>query len=246
MALGLPVILFTATRSTSSHRAATATPTFTPGGTPSLAGQGTMATLAIKASPHVSWKRTARGGIVAVSVFALLVVALMVLRALGIGPAGSLLAVGQALGERQGARRRLRRAGRGLVARRDDRRGGADQPRRRAAAVHVMPTSAIVAALEQMQRPDTARVDLATAREIAQRTGAKAVVAGSVVPAGTGYIVTARLVAARDRRRARVVSRVGEGRGRPDPVGGPADARSSAERSASRSRRCATRRASIR
>jgi tetratricopeptide (TPR) repeat protein len=39
-------------------------------------------------------------------------------------------------------------------------------------------------------------VDFATAREIAQRTGAKAVVGGSVVPAGGGYIVTARLVAA--------------------------------------------------
>jgi tetratricopeptide (TPR) repeat protein len=47
-----------------------------------------------------------------------------------------------------------------------------------------------------MNRPDTARVDFNTAREIAQRTGAKAVVAGSVVPAGSGYIVTARLVAA--------------------------------------------------
>jgi tetratricopeptide (TPR) repeat protein len=63
-------------------------------------------------------------------------------------------------------------------------------------AVHVMTTSAIVAALEQMKRPDTARVDFATAREIAQRSGAKAVVAGSVVPAGSGYIVTARLVSA--------------------------------------------------
>ena len=62
--------------------------------------------------------------------------------------------------------------------------------------MHVVPTSAVVAALEQMKRPDTARVDFATAREIAQRAGAKAVVAGSVVPAGSGYIVTARLVAA--------------------------------------------------
>ena len=50
-----------------------------------------------------------------------------------------------------------------------------------------------------MKRPDTARVDFAIAREIAQRAGAKAVVAGSVVPAGSGYIVTARLVAAESR-----------------------------------------------
>jgi len=196
MALGLPVILFTAYTQFVSHRMATATPTYTPGGTPSLAGaQGTMATLAIKASPHVSWKRTARGGIAAVSVFALLVVAWMTMRALGIGPAGSLLASGK-----------LSASDKVLVAAFDA--PGADSSLgatiaeavrtnlSQSRAVHVMSTSAIVAALQQMKRPDTARVDFATAREIAQRSGAKAVVAGSVVPAGSGYVVTARLVAA--------------------------------------------------
>ncbi len=196
MALGLPVILFTAYAQFVSHRAAIATPTYTPGGTPSLAGvQGTMATLAIKASPHVSWKRATRGGIFAVGVFALLVAAWMVMRALGIGPAGSLLASGK-----------LAASDKVLVAAFDAPaadsslgstiaeavRTNLSQSR----AVHVLPTSAVVAALEQMARPDTARVDLAIAREIAQRAGAKAVVAGSVVPAGSGYIVTARLVAA--------------------------------------------------
>ena len=159
MALGLPVILFTAYTQYVSHRMATATPTYTPGGTPSLAGaQGTMATLAIKASPHVSWKRTARGGIIAVSVFALLVVAWMTMRALGIGPAGSLLASGK-----------LSASDKVLVAAFDAPaadsslgttiaeavRTNLSQSR----AVHVMSTSAIVAALEQMKRPDTARVD---------------------------------------------------------------------------------------
>ena len=96
MALGLPVILFTAYAQYVAHRAATATPTFTPGGTPSLdAAHGTMATLAIKASPHMSWRRTARGGMIAVGVFVLLVAGFMTLRALGIGPAGSLLAAGK-------------------------------------------------------------------------------------------------------------------------------------------------------
>ena len=65
-----------------------ATPTFTPGGTQSPAARGTMATLAIKASPHVSWQRTVRGGMIAVGVFVLLVAGFMTLRALGIGPAG--------------------------------------------------------------------------------------------------------------------------------------------------------------
>ena len=73
-----------------------ATPTYTPGGTPSLAGvQGTMATLAIKASPHVSWKRATRGGLIAVSAFALLVAVLDDHARARIGPAGSLLASGK-------------------------------------------------------------------------------------------------------------------------------------------------------
>ena len=195
MALGLPLILFTAYTQYVAHRMASATPTYTPGGTPSLAMQGTMATIAIKASPHVSWRRTVRGGVLAVSGFALLVAAYMILRVLGIGPGASLLAAGK-----------LSSNDKVLVAAFDA--PGADSSLgstiaeavrtnlSQSSAVHVVQTSAVVAALEQMKRPDTARVDLATAREIAQRSGAKAVVSGRVVPAGAGYILTLRLVAA--------------------------------------------------
>ena len=196
MALGLPVILFTAYTQYVSHRMATATPTFTPGGTPSLGNvRGTMATLAVRASPHVSWKRTMRGGIIAVSVFAAVVALYMLLRMLGVGPAGSLFAAGK-----------LAPSDKVLVAAFDA--AGADTSLGSTIAeavrtnlsqsrvVHVLQTSSIVAALEQMQRPDTTRIDLTIARDIAQRTGAKAVVAGRIVPAGSGYVVTARLIAA--------------------------------------------------
>ena len=195
MALGLPLILFTAYTQYVARRMASATPTYTPGGTPSLALQGTMATIAIKASPHVSWKRTTRGGILAVSGFVLLVAAYMLLRVLGIGPGASLLAAGKlssndkvlvAAFEAPGADSSLGSTIAEAV------RTNLSQ----SSAVHVVQTSAVVAALEQMKRPDTTRVDLATAREIAQRAGAKAVVSGRVVPAGAGYILTLRLVAA--------------------------------------------------
>jgi tetratricopeptide (TPR) repeat protein len=195
MALGLPVVLFTAYTQYIAHRAATSTPAFTTGGTRSLAGHGTMATIAIKASPHVSWRRTIRGGIAAVSVFVLLIAGYMLLRVLGIGPAGSLFAAGTlaandnvivAAFEAPGADSSLGSTIAEAV------KTSLSESR----AVHVMPTTAVVAALEQMRRPDTARVDFTTAREIAQRSGAKAVVAGSVVPAGTGYVITVRLVGA--------------------------------------------------
>ena len=55
---------------------------------------------------------------------------------------------------------------------------------------------AIGAALRRMQREPTAWVDLALAREIAEREGAKAVVTGDVNPLGGGYVVTLRLVSA--------------------------------------------------
>ena len=194
MAIGFPVILFTGYTQYVARRVAQATPTLTPRGTlvrPSA--NGTLAQLAVKASPHVSWSRTARGGIAALTTFALLVAGYLVLRVLGIGPSGSLLAAGK-----------LNAQDRVLVA-------AFDATSRDSAladvvsvavrtnlaqshAVTMVPTSGIVAALQRMQRPATSRVDLALAREIAAREGIKAVVGGSVASAGSGFIITARLL----------------------------------------------------
>ena len=130
MALGFPVILFTGYTQYVARKVAQATPTLTPRGTlvrPSA--NGTMAQLAVKASPHVSWARTARGGIAALTAFALLVAGYLVLRALGIGPSGSLLAAGQADRAGPRARRLVRRGGEGLRARRRGGGRGAHEPR---------------------------------------------------------------------------------------------------------------------
>ena len=59
------------------------------------APHGTMATLAMKAGPTLTWRRAWMGGAVALGRFVLLVIGFMVLRALGIGPAGSLMAAGR-------------------------------------------------------------------------------------------------------------------------------------------------------
>src|SRR4030095_12505900 len=78
MALGLPVILFTAYTQYIARRVLTTSPTFTPGGTP-RATTGTLANIAIKASPHVSWRRAALGGVYAVGAFIVLIGAFMLL-----------------------------------------------------------------------------------------------------------------------------------------------------------------------
>jgi tetratricopeptide (TPR) repeat protein/tRNA A-37 threonylcarbamoyl transferase component Bud32 len=196
MALGFPVVLFTGYTQYVARKVAMATPTHTPRGTLVRPGaNGTLANLAVKASPHVSWARTARGGMVALTVFALLVSGALVLRALGIGPWGSLLAAGK-----------LTAQDRVLVAAfdaasRDTALGDVVSEAVRtnlaqSRAVNVVTTSSLVAAMQRMQRNPTDRVDLALAREIAQREGIKAVVAGTVTPVGQSFIITTRLVAA--------------------------------------------------
>jgi len=194
MALGFPVILFTGYTQLVARRVAQATPTLTPRGTVVRASaNGTLAQMAVKASPHLSWARTARGGIAALTAFALLVAGYLVLRALGIGPSGSLLAAGK-----------LSAQDRVLVtsfdaAAKDSALGDVVSVAVRtnlaqSRAVQLVSTSGIVAALERMQKPASARVDVALAREIAQREGIKAIVSGSVASAGTGFIITARLL----------------------------------------------------
>lgn len=193
MGLGLPVILFTAFVQRVTRRALTATPTLTPGGSP--APRGTMATIAVKAAPHVSWRRTALGGAVAVGGFVILVGAWMLMRALGIGPAASLMSTGQ-LAEKD---RVIVTEFRGPAT--DSLLGPTVTDAFRtdlaqSASLSVMPVNAVREALQRMQRPVGTRVDYALAREIASREGIKAVVDGDVVELGGGYVLSARLIAA--------------------------------------------------
>ncbi|HEX6316833.1 MAG TPA: protein kinase [Gemmatimonadaceae bacterium] len=193
MLLGLPVILFTGYVQRVAHRAVNKTPTFTPGGTRS-APLGNMATLAMKATPYVSWRRTALGGVYAVSAFVLLVGGFMVMRALGIGPAASLFAAGK-----------LERNERLLVTDFGV-NGGADSSLgtvvseairtdlAQSTVLSIAPASFLRGALVRMRREPDARVDATIASEIALREGIKAFVDGDVTPVGNGFIISARLV----------------------------------------------------
>jgi tetratricopeptide (TPR) repeat protein len=194
MALGLPVVLWTGYVQRVTRRALAATPTFTPGGTPSTT-HGTLANIALKAAPHVSWYRTARGGMYAFGVFIALVAAFMTLRSLGIGPFGTLLAAG-------------RLSGRDPILLTDFKTTNADTSLGRvvsdavraglsgSSAFTLMSPVAIVGSLERMQKPSQTRIDFETAREIAQREGLKAIVDGEITGVEGGYIVSIRLVRA--------------------------------------------------
>jgi tetratricopeptide (TPR) repeat protein len=193
MLMGLPVVLATGYVQRVAHRALTMTPAYTPGGSPSMAS-GTMATIAMKASPHLSWRRAATGGVWALAVFVLLVGGFMAMRALGIGPAGSLFASG-----RLGPDERLLVAEFGVMGGADSSLGSVVAEAIRADlgqsnVVTVVPASVIRSALQRMRRPEGTRLGATVASEIALREGVKAVVQGDVTPIGAGFILTARLV----------------------------------------------------
>jgi tRNA A-37 threonylcarbamoyl transferase component Bud32 len=192
MALGLPVILVTALVHYQARLARTI-PLTTPGGT--RVRGATLAKLAVRARPHLTWRRAAIGGVLAVGTFVVLVAGYMAMRALGVGPAGSLLASGK-----------IDKSERVLVT--DFHGSGADTSLAgvlaeavrtdlgQSAVISVVPQASVASALERMQRPPSSRIDLRLAREIAAREGIKAIVDGDLTPLAGGYIVTLRLVAA--------------------------------------------------
>ncbi len=195
MALGLPVILWTGYVQRVTRRALASTPTYTPGGSPSTAAHGTIATMALKAAPHVSWYRTARGGMYAMGVFIAMIASFMVMRAFGIGPFGSLIGSGQfgrqervILAEFKGPASDTTLGPTVTEAFRTD--------IGQSTSLTVMPNLAVRAVLTRMQRPAATRLDYAVAREIATREGIKAVIDGEIVAIGGGYVLSVRLVSA--------------------------------------------------
>jgi tetratricopeptide (TPR) repeat protein len=190
MALGLPVILFTAMVQRQSRLALAAART-TPGG--SVPQHSTIARIAVKAQPHVSWRRTAWGGGMAVGAFMLVVAAYMAMRLLGIGPAGTLSASG-VFGERERIvvadfMSPVADSTLGPVVTEALRTDLAQSP-----SLAVLDDSRIRSALERMQVAPGTRLEAGRAREVATREGAKAVLDGAVLSIGGSYVVTARLV----------------------------------------------------
>jgi tetratricopeptide (TPR) repeat protein/tRNA A-37 threonylcarbamoyl transferase component Bud32 len=195
MALGLPVILLTYYVQRATRRALTATPTLTPGGT--RVGQGTLVTMAMKASPHVSWKRTALGGVASVGALIVLTGAWMVMRAFGIGPAASLISSGKFEAQDRVILAEFKSPATDTLlgptvteAFRTD--------LAQSASLRIMPAASVRGVLQRMQRPTNMRVDYAVAREIATREGIKAVIDGDIVTLGGRYVLSARLVSAQD------------------------------------------------
>jgi tetratricopeptide (TPR) repeat protein len=192
MALGLPVVLWTGYVQRVARRAALATPTYTPGGTPSMAS-GTIQTMALKAAPKMSWYRTARGGAYAMATFVAMIAIAMGMRAANIGPFATLR---DRLGDHASLVLTDFRVSNG-----DSTLGRVVSDAVRAGltgsnAFTLTPPTTVVAALGRMKRPPNTRLDSAVVREIAQREGIRAYVDGEVTGVAGGYVIAIRLVRA--------------------------------------------------
>ncbi|HEY4101821.1 MAG TPA: protein kinase [Gemmatimonadales bacterium] len=194
MALGLPVILFTGYAQQVNRRLISATPTMTPGGTTLVPqAHGTMATIAVKATPYLSWSRTARGGMVAVTAFALLVAGFMAMRAAGIGPAATLLSGGTlASNDRIVLGDFVNRTGDSTLSVSLVEAFRIDLEESR--SVHLVEPVEVATQLSRMGLPSSMRLTDSVTRDVAQRADAKAYITGEVTPLGRGYVIAARLV----------------------------------------------------
>src|SRR5437870_7260742 len=160
---------------------------------------GSTGRAAVPAGVHrwFTWRRALLGGAAGFGLLGLCTAAYMAMRLLGIGPVGTLVASG-------------------VLAQRD-RLVLADFENRTAdstlgpsltealrvdlaqsGVIRLLDVATVGQALGRMGRPPSTPLDLAVARELAQREGAKGVVRGQIDPLGRGYVVSAELVSAAD------------------------------------------------
>ncbi|MDH5642888.1 MAG: protein kinase [Gemmatimonadota bacterium] len=143
---------------------------------------------------HFTWGKSVLGGGLAFVVLAAITGSYMAMRALGIGPVGTLVASG-ALENRATL----------VLAEFDNRttdstlgstvtelfRIGLTQ----SALVRILEQRQLTQVLNRMQRPPDTRIDPDVAMEVAEREGLRAIVTGEILSVGTGYALSARIVA---------------------------------------------------
>ena len=142
-----------------------------------------------------TWRRAFIGGALALGAMVLLASGYAVSRALGVGPGSTLLSSG-----------RLKDTDRIVLATFTNRTNDSTLAASVLEALRVdlgqsrviklLEPAEVRSALQRMGRDPLSEVQEALALEVAQREGAKAVVAGDIAPLGAGYVLTARIISA--------------------------------------------------
>ncbi|HET7600154.1 MAG TPA: hypothetical protein VFK09_07660, partial [Gemmatimonadales bacterium] len=146
-----------------------------------------------------TWRRALLGGGLAFGGLAVVAVAYTAMRVLGIGPVGTLVASG-VLEKREPIvladfESHTTDTTLGSALTEALRVDLAQSP-----TVRLVPPQAIRDALQRMERPATGTLPVSLARELAERVGSKAVVAGQIDQVAGGYVLSATILAATDGR----------------------------------------------
>jgi tetratricopeptide (TPR) repeat protein len=145
----------------------------------------------------LNWRRALHGGGLAFMSLGIVTAGFMAMRALGIGPAGTLMAKGL-LEQRDPI----------LLADFENRTsdstlgetitGGLRIDLSQSRVVRLVEPATVAAARERMVADPDAPLDEALAREVAEREGIRAILAGEVSSVGSGYMLSARLISPTD------------------------------------------------
>jgi tetratricopeptide (TPR) repeat protein/predicted Ser/Thr protein kinase len=146
---------------------------------------------------HFTWRKALLGGGLAFTGLTAVTVGYTAMRAMGIGPVGTLVAAGM-LDER----------GQLIVADFEDRTPDGDLGESvteafridlsQSTAVRVMDAAAVSQALRRMNLDLSEGLSAETARELAEREGVKAIVAGDIGTLGRSFVVSVRLLSSAD------------------------------------------------
>jgi TolB-like protein len=144
---------------------------------------------------HLTWRKAILGGGLAFGALVTIVIGYTLMRALGIGSVGTLQAKGL-IKNRQPI----------LLAEFDNRASDSTLgptltealrvDLSQSSTVKLMNAEAVSDALRRMQKPANAAITAALGRELAQREGVPAVVAGEIDAVGKSYLVSAKIVSA--------------------------------------------------
>jgi len=178
LAIGLPIVMLT---SRAERRRATTqlTGAAPPGGTP--------------LNHRLNWRSSVAGGGLAFGALGVAVTGYMLMRALGIGPVGTLIATG-ALTERD----RL------ILADFENRTADSTLAETvteltridlaQSPIISILEPSQVGIVLERMRRPRDTTLTPDLAREVAEREGIKAYITGEIAPVGEGFVLAARII----------------------------------------------------
>jgi len=194
--IGLPIIVATALAQSAPKAETTEPRRASEGAQPATTAGATSSSETVEAAKRwLTWRRAVLGCVLAFALLGVATTGFMVMRVMGIGPVGSLVAAGV-----------LEERGRIVLADFSNRTSDSLMAEvvteafridlAQSSIVTVAEPEWVEGVLQRMERDPNTGLDLALAREVAIREGLPAVIAGEVGVLGSSYVVSAEIVGA--------------------------------------------------